>query len=196
MVPVADCAFAFEKLLKFQYEFHLAHKRKVHLLNLTFDPSKFFHLAGLHKLLDINHLKRTRREEVFISILIKTDDMEKLFQKSAFYSDLQTRLVPFLHLEQLLVSDNLVFRYSRNNFPYSKIQADYIIKGRIEDSETFVFLVNNLECARCCSIFQKEKMDYTKQQQKFTVLLKRKFDKSKNNIVYEYRHPNYQDQIG
>lgn len=48
-------------------------------------------------------------------------------------------------------SEHLTFRYNSNQIPYSKIRADYLISGKLDVTDVFIFLVNNLELCNCCS---------------------------------------------
>ncbi len=48
-----EAALAFENLLYKEYNFIVARKAKAYNINLTFEKSDYFHLAGLHK---ANHL--------------------------------------------------------------------------------------------------------------------------------------------
>lgn len=193
MVTVSDCATAYNKLLDVRYEFHLGHKNKLHQLELSFTQSEFFHLAGLHKLIDDTaQLRRLKREIIFQRILNNPVETESLLSKSLYYSELQDRLLPLVNLESLLDSEHLIFRYNSNQIPYSKIRADYLISGKLDVTDVFVFLVNNLELCKCCSIFCKNTLDYTKHQTKYTILLKRKVRQSDGELLYEYLRPGYQ----
>ena len=118
--------------------------------------------------------------------------METLLSKNLRYGELQDRLLPLMKLEEILDSEHLIFRYSSSRIPYSKIRADYIINGKLDDTEAFVFLVTNLENCSCCSIFCKNEVDYTKQQLKFSILLKRKIRQSDGKVLYEYIRTGYQ----
>lgn len=194
MITVSDCAIAYKKLLDVRYEFHLGHKNKFHRLNLSFAQSEFLHLAGLHKLDDIAQLKRLKREVIFQRILSNPHEMESLFAKSRNYPELQERLLPLANLENLLDSEHLIFRFNSNQVPYTKIRADYIISGSLDVARIFIFLVSNLELSKCCSIFRQSAMDYTKNQTKFTILLKRKMRISDGRLLCEYIRPGYQIQ--
>lgn len=192
MVTVFDCAIAYNKLLDVKYEFHLGHKNKLHRLELSFTQSEFFHLAGLHKLIDDTaQPRRLKREIIFQRILNNPVEMEALLSKSLYYSELQDRLLPLVNLEDLLDSEHLIFRYNSNQIPYSKIRADYLISGKLDVTDVFIFLVNNLELCNCCSIFCKNMLDFTKHQTKFTILLKRKIRQSDGELLYECVRPGY-----
>ena len=62
------CAVAFDRLTGYQYRFTLGRKGKLKEIVLGFDETDFHHLAGLHKLKDIN-IARDNRQTVFRDIL-------------------------------------------------------------------------------------------------------------------------------
>ena len=58
------CAVAFNRLTGYQYRFTLGRKGKLKEIVLGFGETDFHHLAGLHKLKDIN-IARDNRQTVF-----------------------------------------------------------------------------------------------------------------------------------
>jgi hypothetical protein len=50
---IQECAFAFQKLLSYEYHFVIGRKGKMKEFYLNFNKADFHHLVGLHKLKDI-----------------------------------------------------------------------------------------------------------------------------------------------
>lgn len=169
-------ATAFHSLLNKKYIIKLGRKGKSMLIHLSFDKSHFHHLAGLHKLSDMPTLQKVSREYIFDMIINKKLSYNDI-KNSNFIHEAQKRLTPLFYLEQMIDSNELVFRYLEKNNPYSKIKADFLLQNSIGNDEIFIFLdrdYSNKNIHFCRSIFSKEYIDYAKNQPRYTVLEKRK----------------------
>lgn len=184
MDKLKECAINFEKLLDIQYKIILAKKGKPTKFVLTFDKKDFHHLVGLQKLKDISNLKRDRAI-IFDEILndVITYDM---ISKSPFFESneekkqfgIKSRIDYFIHIEKILDSNNLSFKYNKNKNAWSVIDCEYIFKNSDFDRELFVFIDkrDNKENKFCRSFFPRENTDYTKEQIKMTLIYKEKIN--------------------
>ena len=135
-----QCAQEFERLLEIEYHITAGRKGKTVAFTISFARSDFHHLAGLHKLRDNAKIGRGRRESVFLDILEGKLSLAQI-QRSAFYPEMEPRLIYLAHLEAFLDSNELIFRYNSKMQPFSKIEADYLLENRVEDTSVYLFLV-------------------------------------------------------
>ena len=63
------CAKAFDQLTRYQYHFVIGRKGQTLKFTVSFDPSDFHHLAGLHKLKDNVRLQTGQRSTIFRDVL-------------------------------------------------------------------------------------------------------------------------------
>lgn len=80
-------------------------------------------------------------------------------------------------LEQMIDSNDTVFKYNKKANMYSMIEADYLMENKMESRNLFLFLSNDDgDKYFCRSFFPEEKMDYSKNQESWTLLYKKKTD--------------------
>ena len=80
-------------------------------------------------------------------------------------------------LEQMIDSNDTVFKYNKKANMYSMIEADYLMENKMESRNLFLFLSNDDgDKYFCRSFFPEEKMDYSKNQASWTLLYKKKTD--------------------
>lgn len=120
------CASGFQKLINYEYRFTLGRKGNLKEIVLGFSNTDFHHLAGLHKLKDIN-IARANRAALFQQILNGHITYDTL-TKSRFLPEIQSRLNVLPNLESLLDGNQLVFRYSPKLYPYSSLQSEFLLK--------------------------------------------------------------------
>lgn len=173
MRTVIDCISSFIPLLSTEYEIILGRKNVATTLIVRFDKKDCFHLMGLQYLTDRPELRRDRGK-IFDEIRNGTIKKEKI-ESSDFYYKIQERIHFLPLLEELLDSNDTVFKYNKKNNVYSLIEADYLMKNHMEGRNLFLFLSNlRNEYYFCRSFFPEEKMDYTKNQASWTLLYKKK----------------------
>ncbi len=182
-----ECALSFEKLLNIQYHFVLGRKGNLKEFYLSFDKSDFHHLAGLHKLKDINALQIGKRSDVFDAILsnnITTQDI----QKSEFYKQMYFRLEPLSNIEVLLDDNQLIFRYNEKIRQYSVIKADYLLENQYLNQSVYLFLgARTTENDQMCrTLFPKDIIDYAQGQPQYTLLKKEKLNIETGEIEQQY----------
>jgi hypothetical protein len=184
-----QCAQEFERLLEIEYHITAGRKGKTVAFTISFARSDFHHLAGLHKLRDNAKIGRGRRECVFLDILEGKLSLAQI-QRSAFYPEMEPRLIYLAHLEAFLDSNELIFRYNSKMQPFSKIEADYLLENRVEDTSVYLFLVrenqDDEEHHVCRTLFPKLKLDYTQGQPKYTLLRKEKRNLKTGEVSLQY----------
>lgn len=181
------CAVAFDRLTGYQYRFTLGRKGKLKEIVLGFGETDFHHLAGLHKLKDIN-IARDNRQTVFRDILSGRITYQTI-EKSAFVHESHLRLETFQFIEDLLDGDQLVFRFNKKVLPYSAIDGDFLLKmgDGIALNISFLF-IDKEDCGNyfCRSFFPMERTDYTKNQMQYTLLKKEKINLNTGETIVQY----------
>ena len=128
---------------------------------------------GVQYLTDRPELRRDRGK-IFDEIqngIIKRENIES----SDFYHKTQDRVHFLPLLEEILDSNDTVFKYNKKANVYSMVEADYLMKNHMEGKNLFLFLSNARDDSYFCrSFFPEEKMDYTKNQASWTLLYKKK----------------------
>ena len=139
MRTVVDCVASFIPLLSTEYEIVLGRKNVAVKLIITFDKKDCFHLMGLQYLTDRPELRRDRGK-IFDEIqngIIKRENIES----SDFYHKTQDRVHFLPLLEEILDSNDTVFKYNKKANVYSMIEADYLMKNHMEGKKfIFVFI--------------------------------------------------------
>lgn len=173
MRNVNDCISSFTPLLSTEYEIFLGRKSVAVKLIITFDKKDCFHLMGLQYLVDRPELSRDR-EKIFDAIKSGVITRKQI-ESSDFYHKIQDRVHFLPLLEQMLDSNDTVFKYNKKTNIYSMIEADYLMKNHIEEHNLFLFLSNaESDHYFCRSFFPEGKTDYTKKQASWTLLYKKK----------------------
>ena len=175
MRNVIDCINAFIPLLSTEYELILGRKGVAVTLKIYFDKKDCFHLMGLQYLIDRPELSRDRGK-VFDEIAAGIITIEKI-ESSDFYNKIKPRVHFLPLLEQMIDSNDTIFKYNKKANTYSMIEADYLMENKLESRNLFLFLSNNDGNQYFCrSFFPEEKMNYSKNQASWTLLYKKKLD--------------------
>lgn len=185
MAEITTAFSSFEKLLPIKYCFILGRKGVTVTINLSFDKRDCFHLAGLQHLEDIAKLKRDRAK-VFDEIISGKLPEDHLIG-SIFYNQISRRVELLPLLEQIIDSNDTIFKYNLKNNVFSVISADFLLKNNNFEEITYLFLARKLEDNYCCkSFFPDNKHDYTYNQTSWTLLYKKKIDTTTNEekILY------------
>ena len=128
---------------------------------------------GLQYLADRPELKRDRGK-IFDEIRNGNIKQEQI-ESSDFYDKISDRVHFLPLLENIIDSNDTIFKYNKKANTYSMIEADYLMENCIENRNTFLFLSNkNDDNYFCRSFFPENKMDYTKKQALWTLLYKKK----------------------
>lgn len=182
------CAFAFQKLLDYEYHFVIGRKGKLREFYLDFAKGDFHHLAGLHKLRDIAQIQQGMREKIYDQIIAGRISWG-LIEKSAYFEQMEGRIIPLINLEKMLDDNQMIFRYNEKVHKYSLIKADYLLEGQANFISSYLFLGkrNDDEIEQMCrTFFRVEEKDYTKGQPQYTLLKKEKKNKVTGRVVIQY----------
>ena len=183
-----ECAFAFQKLLMYEYHFVIGRKGQSREFNLTFQKADFHHLAGLHKLKDIAQLQQGMRERIFDKILNGNISSE-LIEKSVYYNQMSGRIFPLIDLEKMLDDNKTIFRYNEKIQKFSLIKADYLLEGQANLIPTYLFLGKRDEDENeqmCRTFFRIENKNYTERQPKYALLKKEKKNLLSGAVEVQY----------
>lgn len=123
MRTIKDCVNAFLPLLDTEYEIVLGRKGVAVTLRIVFDKKDCFHLMGLQYLIDRPELNRDRGK-VFDGIVAGSITAEQV-ELSDFYKKIEERINFLTLLEQLLDSNDTVFKYNKKANVYSMIIVLY-----------------------------------------------------------------------
>lgn len=182
---IYDAVNTFAGLLDTKYKLILGRKNKTREFTISFDKHDCFHLMGLQYLKDRPELSKDR-EEIFNN-LINQQIEEKTLESSDFYDKISGRVNLLSHLEEIMDSNNTIYKYNKTLNKYSVISADYLLKNEIADKTAFIFLsAREADDYFCRSIFPKDGVDYSYRQPKWTLLYKEKTDKSDGSSVVLY----------
>ena len=185
MRNVKDCVNAFLPLLNTEYEIILGRKGVAVTLRISFDKKDCFHLMGLQYLIDRPELNRDRGK-VFDEIVAGKITTEQV-ESSDFYRKIEERVHFLPLLEQLLDSNDTVFKYNKKANLYSMIDADYLMKNKMKERNLYLFLSHDIDDRYFCrSFFPEEKKDYTKNQASWTLLYKKKCNLSTGEEIVLY----------
>ncbi len=185
MRNVLDCVNAFIPLLSTEYELVLGRKGVAVNLRISFNKKDCFHLMGLQYLIDRPELSRDRGK-VFDEIADGTITIEKI-ESSDFYKKIELRVHFLPLLEQMIDSNDTVFKYNKKANVYSMIEADYLMENKMESRDLFLLLSNDDgDKYFCRSFFPEEKINYSKNQASWALLYKKKIDliTGKETVLY------------
>ena len=185
MRNIKDCVNAFRPLLNTEYEIVLGRKGAAVTLRIAFDKKDCFHLMGLQYLIDRPELNRDRGK-IFDEIVAGTITTEQV-ESSDFYKKIEERVNFLPLLEQLLDSNDTVFKYNKKANIYSMIDADYLMKNNMEERNLYLFLSKGTDDKYFCrSFFPEGKKDYTKKQASWKMLYKKKYNLSTGEEMVLY----------
>ena len=123
MNSIYDCVDSFKRLLHIAYIFILGRKGTHLELRVQFRKQECFHLMGLHYLKDKAELNGSS-SLVFDKILKRQISAENI-ENSVYYTDNIAKRIHYLsHLEELLDSNDTVFKYDPKIQAFSVIDAN------------------------------------------------------------------------
>lgn len=193
MRNIYDCIESFTSLLDTEYRLILGRKGVSVSLSITFDKKDCFHLMGLQYLTDRPELRRDRGK-VFDEIKDRKITREQI-ESSDLYGKIVDRVDMLPFLEELMDSNETVFKYNKKANVFSMIQADYLMKSRIADRNILVFLSKGKdEQYFCRSFFPEAGCDYTKNQASWTLLYKEKVRISDTRTIVLYDRLNQKEK--
>lgn len=182
---VCECVQAFMPLLDTEYHLILGRKGERTELKVHFEKTHCFHLMGLQYLTDQAGLDR--RRDIIFDEIASGKLSSKTIENSDLYYKIENRLKFLPYLEQIFDSNETIFKYNKKQNLYSMIQADYLMKNNLLNSNIFLFLSKEQDGKFFCrSFFPETKKDYTKNQSSWTLLYKGKFNVSNGENIILY----------
>lgn len=180
-ISIQSAAYSYQKLFDYEYRFTVVRNRNMRPLDICirFKKSTFHHLCGLHKLKDIEVVRREKRESVFDKIIDGTYS-ERLFQKSKWYDEILDRINCLEHLEAIFDDKDTIFKFNGSANKHSKIEADYIIKNESQGLR-YYFLVSQEDkddffFGRSCFTRKQNERDFTIGHTSYKILRKVKIN--------------------
>lgn len=192
-----DAAVKWSSLQNTQYLLVLGHKKSTEYINMTFRPEDFDHLSGMQYANDIDfglHRNQYRGDKLIPALLsAKLDD--KLIEKSQSWDKISERLSAIIHLDEILNSDFLIYKFDRFKLPFhSDIKAAYCIYSETYKNGVFLFLDEEQRCYYCKSVFEKDCNDYRTNQTRWTVLKKEKSTELGTTTIF--LHKSFVEPVG
>lgn len=164
---IRECAIQYKKLTNYHFKIVISKNNLYKNININFCESDFFHLVGLHKLKDTQHLIRGSKTSVFNKLLYDDKLCESL-EKSTYFNDIIIRLELCNALKGTLSNKIDIYSYKKNASNFSKIEADYVIKFYYKKQQSYLFLVKRDDEYHVCNslICDKRNMVLFNQQYK------------------------------
>ena len=187
MGDILATAKSYSNLLDVEYHILLGKKGKNLSLIISFEETQFFHLAGFQYLEDIPDIFRSKRDVLFNKILSGIITQNQI-ESSKFYPEIKDRIEYLVFLEQIMDSNETVFKYNPKLETFSAIQADFLLKNELEARNIFTFLSQKKSNGKyfCRSFFPQLDKDYSACQTKWTLLYKKKIKKSTGREIVLY----------
>lgn len=169
----------FAQLKNIRYDLAIAHAGKTINLSIGFDNSHFHHIAGLHKLKDIDQLRLRRRRStamIFDEIMRGKITLATIEHSAFLTPNIIERIQLAGMLESIMDADNLLFSFDSRygQARYSAIPAEYVITDAHKNIALYVFLAEDDETGYITRSLFRDAKDYTAGQHRFTILSKDK----------------------
>ncbi len=187
MDKLQERAFAFKRLLDYEYKIVLGRKGKKTELVLSFEKSDFPHLIGLHKFTDV--LNGNIATEKLFDDCVSGKLTYDTISKSEFFPKYTNRFEYFNQLEKMIDSNDTVFKCNTNSMSsFSRIIADFELKNIYEELIFYLFIEKRYKSEKqyCKSFIQESNIDYTYGQTKMTLLFKEKINTKTGESIIQY----------
>ncbi|MBU5424893.1 hypothetical protein KQI41_00605 [Tissierella pigra] len=178
-MSLKSAALSFKNLLDIEYKIVVGRKGITTELIIEFKKENFFHLVGLQKLNDINYPSENK-EKVF-DLIIENQITESFISKSSKYEVTNIeRITPFVKIEEIMDSNNLVFKFNRSQSNWTSVECKFILENIDSGGSIYIFIDGNYELKEkmfCRSFFLKTQKDFTNGNTKMVLLYKEKINK-------------------
>lgn len=188
-----EAARSYQELFDYKINLVIGRKGQKEIVTIIFDETHFHHLAGLHKLKDINQIYKQQAKIVYRNILKKQITIEHILP-SSFFSQIEDRLIIVSRLLTILKNKSNVFKFRRIIIPNSSINWKILLEFDYTNEDTGYLFLDEYRRSPgnfvCVSDFKKiYNQDYGAGQIKYTLL---EIQAEKNNIVdIWYTSPSY-----
>ena len=185
MDSLKAAATAFERLLPVRYKIILGRKRRLTELEIGFDKTDFFHLAGLQYLKDLPQLK-AKRNILFDEVLNGTIAFDTV-RSSAFFNAVEQRIIDLSVIESILDRNDLIFKYTKDRSTFSNISAEYFLKTPLGERTNYIFIdsPDGGKLKYCKSFFCNDTNNYSFNQVSMTLLYKEKCNLSTGESIVQ-----------
>ncbi|MCQ9316970.1 PBECR4 domain-containing protein [Pediococcus pentosaceus] len=168
-----QAALEYKKFIGTKIEFLVGRKGESKLLTVIFKPSDFHHLAGLHKLSDIQKVYKGKAEDIFNQILSKKICVTDI-ENSVFFKNITERLEIISQLTYIFSNKSTIFEFRKVQVPGSKICWKYLLEFKTISNMTGYLFINEYRINPgnyvCVTDFFKNKADYGLKQIRLTLL--------------------------
>lgn len=147
---IKECILKYKKLTNYNFKIVICKNKLYHTVLINFKESDFVHIAGIHKLKDMNHLTRGSKTNVYNKLLVNDELCDKL-EHSVYYGDIIVRLELCKELNTILTGDFQIYSYRKNASNFSKIKADYVLRFIYKKKQCYLFLVKRDNAYHVCN---------------------------------------------
>ncbi len=165
-------ALAYRELMQYRYIFTLERKGEASTVRVTFPESAYHHLAGFHKASFAALRNKSKSLRTILDAKVTAADFA-----AAGYA-FEDRWSSLCHLQDMLESNQAVFRYRGHERADSRIAADYLL----QDDLTVFFIADE----HPASIFGQKGQHYEQNCPRFTTLqiVRENVDTGEQVVVY------------
>lgn len=202
-------AKAFEKLINTEYIMTISKKGKTTTLKIIFSADDFKHLAGLHKLKDLN-ISSNNSGSIFKKCL-RGEITEVNLRKSQYFEGIRDRIENLKNLEQYIDCKPIPFKWDNKRCLFKcEIIADYLLKENTKAIDTvYIFLkekkslfksnkmtIDYIKNVNAISLF-KDTKDYTQLQERYTLIRLEKLDLKTQNkaLLFDFETEKLKEKV-
>ena len=187
-LSLKSAALSFNNLLDIEYKIIVGRKGIITEIIVEFRKENFFHLVGLQKLNDINY--PTENKEKVFDLIIEDKITEDFISKSRKYEVANIeRITPFVKIEEIMDSNNLVFKFNRSQSNWTSMDCKFILENIDNEESIYIFIDGNYELKQkmfCRSFFLKTQKDFTRGNTKMALLYKEKINKKTGISIIQF----------
>ena len=168
-----EAAATFLELEAYQLKLTIGRKGNAEEVYLSFRPNDFHHLAGLHKLTDINQVYKQNAKIVYQQIIAGKIQQSDIVQ-SDFYHLIEERLLILRNLKIIFCNFSNMFKFRKLMIPNSRIRWKFLLEFEYAANAIgYLFLDEYRRHPGnyvCVTDFRKTTSDYGSGQIKYTLL--------------------------
>lgn len=187
-----DSAKEWERLCNSRFRITYGLKGKLHVIEIVFSESDYYHLAGFHYARDV--MSNFRGHNRVLKLVLDGKLTLERLKKSNRYEDMiKPRLSALCHLSESLGNDFQLLSFEKTRYPFvTDLKANYIISSHLGNIY-YTFIIRSSKEDNeytCCSTFEKGSRNYETNQTRYTVLKTEQYDPDdrKWNTLYISSH--------
>ena len=197
-----NCVSTYNSFIGTKYRIHIGRAGKLAIFQITINKEDCHHLMGLQHLSDRPDTRS--RTKIFDELMSSEKYRNYISESELWNTESENRVICTMLLNRIIEDNKTIIRYSahRLNF-YSTINAEYILQNvnfplsPTLNSDLYLFIdkrAKDPSTMFCKSIFIKNNLDYTVNQEKWTLLYKEKTDPLGVKAIL-YQHKKYNPTI-